>query len=351
MKKNSKKILSLLLAMLMALSLCACGRQDADSSASDPAGEEAVANEDASYNWTFTTALVDDHPLSQGMLKFAELLSEESGGRITAEVYTGGSLGGDVDLMEQLAAGLIDAHSTTTTFAANYVPSIGVFDLPYIFKDEEHLGAVAQSDIFQAEMDKLDGTGIKVLCDLAFGYRNVTANKEIHVPDDMKSVKIRLVESDVMTKMFSAVGAIPTVMAFSELYTALQNGTVDAQENPTFTIYLSNFDEVQDYVILTQHCYNIGAIYFSEAVFNSLSQEDQELVMKCAQEAREWQYAYAKQIEADSLEALKTGGNTTVIELTAEEKEQWISAMTTIYPDFYDLCGEDLINQIINFEY
>lgn len=227
---------------------------------------------------------------------------------------------------------------------------MAVFDLPYLFVSDEHAEAVLNSEILQNQMKILEEkSGIRMLAWFKLGWRNITNSKRaVYVPDDMKGIKIRVIENPVMIAQFKAVGAIPTPMAWSELYTALQQNTVDAQENPTYVILNNSLDEVQSHISLTEHSYTVAALIFSKQTFDSLSAQDQNAVISAAEEAKEYQVAVAKEREALAVDKLKARGNCEIIETI--DKEPWIAAMRTIYPEFTKSLGVELVESIVNFK-
>lgn len=298
-----------------------------------------------------TCGMEDDHPITLGVKKFAELLKQKTDGRITADVYPNSTLGTDRELVEQVNSGIIDGHGTATSLLANYSKSMAVFDLPYLFVSEKHATAVLNSTILTNEISKLErASNIKMLTWFKLGWRNITNSKrEIRTPNDMKGIKIRVMENPVMIAQFAAVGAIPTPMAWSELYMALQQKTVDAQENPSYVILNNSLDEVQPFLSKTEHSYTVAALIFSKKRFDSLTPEDQAAVLASASEARDYQVAVATDREAQAISKLKQRGKCKIVEEI--DKKPWIAAMRTIYPQFTQSLGTDLVESIINFKF
>ncbi len=305
---------------------------------------------DAPIRLTLTSGMEDTHPLTMGIKKFAELLKEKSGGRIVGTVHANAVLGTDRELVEQVSAGLIDGHTTATTLVANFSPKLSIFDLPYIFENEAHATAVMNSPIFEDQKKLLEGTGIKMLTWFKLGWCNVTNSKRpVHTPEDMAGIKIRVMENPVMIRMFEAVDAIPTPMAWSELYTALQQKTVDGQENPTYVILNNSLDDVQPYLSLTEHTYSCACLIFSEKRFNALSPEDQKLVLEAADEAREYQVALAIEREKAAVEEMLKRGKCAIVQDI--DKKPWMEKMRSIYPEFEKSLDKDIIQAILNFKY
>lgn len=353
MRLLKRELLILLVLTLCITTLVGCGSNKSIEPSNKSSQEEPVESSTSNdkVHLTLTCGMEDTHPITMGVIKFAEILEERSGGRITADIYPNSTLGSDRELVEQVNAGLIDGHGTATSILANYSQSMSVFDLPYLFVNEEHATAVLNSEILEKEQAKLEeNSGIKMLTWFKLGWRNVTNSKRpINRLDDMKGIKIRVIENPVMIAQFEAVGAIPTPMAWSELYTALQQKTVDAQENPTYVILNNSLDEVQPYLSLTEHSYTAAALIFSKSRFESFTLEDQELVLQAALEAKEYQVKLAKEREDEAVAKLKERGNCEIVENFV--KDPWIEKMRSIYPQFEDKLGKDLIQSIIDFKY
>lgn len=312
--------------------------------------QAAFAATPPSIHLTLSSGMEETHPLTLGIKKFAEILEQKSGGRITSDVHPGAVLGTDRELCEQVSAGLIDGHVTATSLVANFSPQLAVFDLPYIFESEQHATAVLNSDIFTRQQELLKGSGITMLTWMKLGWRDITNSKRpVLVPDDMKGIKIRVMENPVMIRMFEAVGAIPTPMAWSELYTALQQKTVDAQENPTYVILNNSLDDVQSHLSLTEHVYSCACLIFSEKRFNEMSPEDQKLVREAAVEARVYQVETATGRENEAVQKMKERGKCAIVEKI--DKKPWIEKMRSIYPEFESKLDKAAIQAIIGFKY
>ena len=188
---------------------------------------------------------------------------------------------------------------------------------------------------------------------LATGWRHVTANKEIHKPEDMKGLKIRVMENQMHIDHFNALGASAVPMAFSELYTALQNGTMDAQENPFANIDGNRLYEVQKYIIKTGHIYDTSPLLASKTWWDSLSESDQKLIRECVNEMVTYERELSASNEAELEEKIGNNGTNVVITLTDEERQAFKDAAQPVYDKYGPEIGEDLINQVneINQKY
>jgi len=235
-----KKIVStILVSSLLILSLTACSRPTGNSSGS----KEATSN---GSNETITIrvghVLAPTHPYTLGLEKFSELVAEKTDNKVKVEVFHSSQLGNERDMVEGLQLGTLEMALVSTAPLSSFTDDFLVFDLPFMFKDTENARKVVDSEIGQNLLDSLKSQKILGLAYWENGFRNVTNNKKpIKTPDDLKGMKIRTMESPVQMESFNALGASATPMAFGELFTALQQNTIDGQENPLAIISTSKF--------------------------------------------------------------------------------------------------------------
>jgi len=286
------------------------------------------------------------NPYAQGAQKFADLVAEKSGGTIKVEVYPSSQLGNQRDLVEGLTLGTLDLTMTSTAVLGNFHPQVAVFDLPFIFRDREH--AFKALDTVGMEIAKdLEEKGMKVLAYYENGVRNMTNNiRPIRVPEDMKGLKIRVMEQPIYIAMMKALGANPTPMAFGELFTALQKGVVDGQENPAAHIYTKRFFEVQKYISLTEHTYSAEPLVVSMITWNKLTPEQQTIIQEAAEEARDWQRQLAIDLENGYWDKIRESGKSEII--TDVDKEAFREATAPVWKDFEDQVGKENIEAIVN---
>jgi tripartite ATP-independent transporter DctP family solute receptor len=286
------------------------------------------------------------NPYAQGAQKFADLVAEKSGGTIKVEVYPSSQLGNQRDLVEGLTLGTLDLTMTSTAVLGNFHPQIAVFDLPFIFRDREH--AFKALDTVGMEISKdLEEKGMKVLAFYENGVRNMTNNiRPIRVPEDMKGLKIRVMEQPIYIAMMKALGANPTPMAFGELFTALQKGVVDGQENPAAHIYTKRFFEVQKYISLTEHTYSAEPLVVSMITWNKLTPEQQTIIQEAAEEACDWQRQLAIDLENGYWDKIRESGKCEII--TDVDKEAFREATAPVWKDFEDQVGKENIEAIVN---
>jgi tripartite ATP-independent transporter DctP family solute receptor len=235
---------------------------------------------------------------------------------------------------------------TSTAVLGNFHPQVAVFDLPFIFRDREH--AFKALDTVGMEIAKdLEEKGMKVLAYYENGVRNMTNNiRPIRVPEDMKGLKIRVMEQPIYIAMMKALGANPTPMAFGELFTALQKGVVDGQENPAAHIYTKRFFEVQKYISLTEHTYSAEPLVVSMITWNKLTPEQQTIIQEAAEEACDWQRQLAIDLENGYWDKIRESGKSEII--TDVDKEAFREATAPVWKDFEDQVGKENIEAIVN---
>lgn len=266
--------------------------------------------------------------------KFAELVAEKSGGRITIEVYPAGQLGDEKTMYQtiQMGGGAIDICRGNTNSLADFgAEKLNLFGLPFVFRDREHLWNVLDSEIgdeFLAEMQEI-GSGMVGLFYLDEGSRNFFTKEgiEIHTAADLEGLKLRVPTTEIMTETTTAMGAQSTPISFSELYSALQAGTVDGAEQPHSGYYSNKFAEVAPNYSLTGHTYSPSIILMSENVWNKLDEEAQQILIEAGQETEAWNKENIEKLDAELLESIKAEG-ANVIEI--EDKSSFQEATKAV---------------------
>lgn len=246
-----------------------------------------------------------DHNIGVTANKFAELVSSYTGGAIKIVVSPQGQLGGEREMMDSVRAGIVPFTVVSTGPTPGLVPVTGVLNLPYLFADYNHADRVLDGKIGQELLDAFTGFGIKALAFSEVGFRHLTTRRPVNVPNDLKGKKIRTMENSVHMEAFRTLGAAPVPMSFGELYIAMEQGTIDGQENPLSTVLTAKFYEVQDYLALTSHFYQPTFILMSGAAFNRLSDEHKGAVTKAAREAGQYTRKFARADEANTLAKIR----------------------------------------------
>lgn len=288
-----RKVLSILLAAAMVMSLTACGSKKEEAPAEAPKAEaEAPAEEkeEAPAGKSFTVNVASTYapegPVHQVMEEFKTNIEASSEGRIEVVIHPSGALGGVKEVVEGLRAGTIEMGAFALEDCDYYCPEYAVLEAPYLFDNQDHFKKVMNekgAELFGQIEEK---TGVRTCAWFYRGARMITANKEIINPSDMAGLKFRLPNMPLRVAVFEAFGAGPTVVDFAELYMALKTGTVDAQENPPETIYSYKYYEAQKYLMLSRHIYTLARYGASATWMDSLDAADQELIMKAWADAQ-----------------------------------------------------------------
>ena len=283
------------------------------------------------------------HPYAQGADHFAKLVAEKSGGDIEVQVFPSSQLGGQKDMIEGLVYGTIDMCLTGTAVLGQFQPKISIFDLPFLFKDRDHV--YKSLDTVGMELGKeLEPRGLKLLGYMENGIRHLTNNvREVKSPADMDGLKIRVMSNKIYIETIKALGGSPTPMAFGELYSAMQQGTVDGQENPSAHIYTKRFFEVQDYASLTAHAYAPEPVLISMITWNRLSDAQKAIIQEAATEAVTWQRELSTQQDNEYWDKIKATGK---IKVTEVDRVPFMKATMPVWQQFADVVGQDNIDRI-----
>ncbi|KAB1442820.1 DctP family TRAP transporter solute-binding subunit [Pseudodesulfovibrio senegalensis] len=283
------------------------------------------------------------HPYGQGADHFAKLVKEKSGGEIEVKVFPTSQLGGQKDLIEGLIFGTVDMALVGTAVLGQFQPQISLFDLPFLFQDREH--AYKSLDTVGMKIGKdLEPKGIKLLGYMENGIRHLTNNiRPVKTPADMTDLKIRVMTNKIYIEMMKALGASPTPMAFGELYSAMQQGTVDGQENPSAHIWTKRFFEVQKYASKTAHAYAPEPVVISMITWSRLTPAQQKIIQDSADEAIAWQRQLSEKQDKEFWDKIKATGKIEVIEV---DRTAFIEATRPVYKQFADVVGQDNIDAV-----
>lgn len=222
-----------------------------------------------------------DNPYQATSLKFKELVEKGTEGRVKINIFPQRQLGNDREILEGVQAGLIDVSASTLGPVAAFEPSVALMELPFLYKNTEHLDSVLDGPIGSKILTKLESSGFKGVGFFDDGINNITNSKHpIHSAADFKGLQMRTIESPVRIATSKALGASPIPVPYSELYTALQTGVVDGQSNPNWVISARSLWEVQEFVSITQHIWGGAILLINENKFSKLSEEDQKVVME-----------------------------------------------------------------------
>ncbi len=290
----------------------------------------------------------ETHPLAKGAQMFADKVKEKSGGKITIQVFPNSTIGSSRELVESAQIGVVDFALVPTTNVASFYPPLDIFYLPFLFRDSEHAYAVSDGPVGQALYDGLQKqTGIHTLAMYESGFRTITTrDKKIEMPDDMKGVKFRVVNNPLNVATFKALGANPTPMALSEVFTGLQQGTVDGQDNPVGNVKAFGFDKVQGNITLSRHQWAGIMFLASDSLWQKSPDNVKELFKETAIETQDWERKELNAVEATYLEEMAKGGMV-VTRLTPEQAAAFQKAMEPVWAEYKDKIGADLIQSAV----
>jgi len=262
--------------------------------------------------------------------EYARRANAKLGGKAKVVVYGSSQLGGDKELLQKLKLGTVDLALPSTVMSSE-VDLFGIFEMPYLVKDREHMKRIEKDVVWPSLAPAAAKKGLTVLAVWENGYRHITNNKHpIKVPDDLKGIKLRVPEGKWRVKMFEAYGANPSPMKFSEVFTALQTGVMDGQENPLTQIYSAKFQEVQKYLSLTGHVYTPAYLTAGTTKWNALPADVRKVLEDTAKETQAFVYQTAAKDEDDLLAKLKAGG----IQVNNPDKNAFVAASKPVYDEF-----------------
>lgn len=345
-----KKVLAVLMVAALAVSVVTgCGGSSSPSksgSASGSAsGSTSAAAAGGEYAMKSGSTTPDTHPYNLGMNRLNELLQEKTNGAVSVDHFGSSQLGGERDLIEGLQLGSVQMCCISTAPLSGFTDSFLVFDLPFIFETSEQARAVMDSDVGTEILNSVEDQGLVGVCWFENGFRNVTNNvRPINTPEDLKGLKIRTMENQMHMAAFQIMGADPTPMAMGEVFTALQQGTIDGEENPVPIVESNKLDEVQKYNSLTGHLFSPAPVFISKDYYDGMPEEYQKAVMEAGKESVEYQREQIDEQTASGIEVMKerTGMETNEVDkslfkdATAPLYDQYIKDESgCVNPDIY----------------
>jgi tripartite ATP-independent transporter DctP family solute receptor len=303
----------------------------------------AQAFAESKYRMKVASVGSETHPSSIALGEVKQFIEHKTGKNLEVSLYLNSALGADRQITEGMQLGTIECGVIGTTNLANFDPKFNVFDLPFLFKSKEAAYKSIDGQIGKTLDESLRKQGLRIIAWGVNGYRHITNNRgPITKPDDLKGLKIRCMENPVHVATFKRMGANPTPMSFSELYTALAQKTVDAQENPINLVYSSKFYEVQKFYSLTGHLYAVVPLVVSEKWFQGLPKDIQAAVLEGGKLYQKRERAINETQEKGMLEEMKKLGLQVNV-LTPDQKKAFITATLPIYDQFKDRIGADMV--------
>ncbi|WP_431803500.1 DctP family TRAP transporter solute-binding subunit [Halobacillus andaensis] len=288
----------------------------------------------------------EDRSLTKGLYKFQEIVEEKTNGEINVEVYANGVLGGDREVLEGLQLDTIQGTTMSTGPIAQFAERYQIFDLPFLFPDRESAYDVIDGPVGDQLLDDLEDQNLKGLAYMENGFRQLTNNKkEISNVEDIQGLDIRTLENELHMSIWNQLGANPTPISYTELYLALEQGTVDGQENPVGNVTTANFYEVQEYLTKTNHVYNASAFMVSKPFWDSLTEDQKDVMSEAAIESRDYQRELNQEESEEGYDLIEKEGMT-VTELSEKERQEMVEAVRPVYEKYESILGEDLLNQV-----
>ena len=295
----------------------------------------------------FSHVVAVDTPKGQAAEHFKKLAEERTKGAVTIQVYPNSQLYKDKEEMEALQLGSVDMLAPSLAkFAPLGVKEFEVFDLPFIFDGYEDLHKVTTGPVGKKLLNKLEVKGILGLAYWDNGFKVMSANKPLKTPADFKGLKMRIQSSKILDAQMRALGAIPQVMAFSEVYQGLQTGVVDGTENPPSNLYTQKMHEVQKYVTFSNHGYLGYAVIVNKKFWAGLPADIRTQLESAMVDATVFANSIAKQKNEEDLASVKASGKSEIILLSDQERKVWKDALVKVHTEMADRIGADLIQEV-----
>lgn len=309
------------------------------------AGVFAAAPASAATSLKMAYALSTNSHYGAGAQAFGKSIEAATGGEFTLEHFPNSALGGEREVIEGLQLGTIDLAIVSTGATLNFVPRTGVFDIPFLFRDLAHARKVLDGEIGQEMLNAFPKRGLIALAWGEQGFRQLTNNvRPVKTPEDAKGLKIRTTENPIHIAAFRQLGVLATPMAWPEVATALQQGTIDGQENPLSVIVSAKLPQLQKYLSLTAHVYGPALVLMSPNVYDGLSDEDKAKFKQAGHEAAVAMRDYVDAVEKSGIEEVKKQG----MQVNTVDHAAFVKAVEPVYPEYYKQFGKDLVESIRN---
>lgn len=323
MRRQWKKAVAVFLGLAMAVSLTACGKEEAKK-------DGAKAGKGTPATMKVSIGVAESHFEYIACQKMKEHIEKATNGSVKVELYSSNQIGNDQEVFEGLPLGVAQMLPCGSDIIGNYSKDYGLLSLPYLFDNTKQVNKVMKGEFGQALLKELDASGYVGLGFGNFGFRHITNNvRPIKKVEDVKGLKIRTMTTPIHLAMFEAMGANPTPMAMSEVFSALQQGVVDGQENPLMNIYANKLNEVQKYLTLDGHVFTFVTFVCSKDWFGALDQTQQKAIREGVDIATKYMSDACEKEDAEALKKMKAAGMD-VTELTPEAKEGFRKAVAGV---------------------
>jgi tripartite ATP-independent transporter DctP family solute receptor len=289
---------------------------------------------------------VPKHPMGQGFIKFKEMVESRSNGTIQVDIFDSSKFGNAREVVEGLQTGMLQMGSASIPNLAPFTDGFLVFDMPFLFPDYPSTDKIKDGPIGKELSDVLEDNNIIGLGYIEIGFRNIFNNvRPIEKLEDLKGLKIRSTSSKAHIATLNALGANPTPVAWGEAYTALQQGTVDGIDIDLNLAYFNNFHEVQKYLTVVNSIYSPHLVMISKKFNATLTPEQQKIISEAVDEMKVYQRDLIRENEKMAIEKMKEAGVKVTV-LSPEERQRWAEATSSVYDEFEDIIGKDLIKQV-----
>lgn len=295
---------------------------------------------------TVSNGISETHPVADGIRAMQACFDEKTGEKWTLNAFWSGALGGDLDATQALRSGTQEMVVTSSSPLVGIEPALGVFDLPFLFSSDAEADAVLDGDFGTMISDKLPAAGLINLAYWENGFRNLTNNlRPVTSIEDLEGMRVRVMQNDIFLDTFTDLGTNAMPMSFGELFTALETGTIDAQENPYVTIDTSKFYEVQKYLTATRHAYTPFLMLFSKPIFDTYEAEEQQILRDCAMVGQAVERTALRTLSDQSLAAVQAEGME-FNEIEPDELTRIRDAVRPVYEKHADEIGRDVVEAV-----
>lgn len=289
--------------------------------------------------------MTEDSAQQEGIERFKQLVEARSNGDYEVKIYANNALGNDVEVAQQMQFGAVQAAPIPTAKLSGFDKDLQLIDMPFLFPNREVAYQFLDGEIGEEVLSGLRSSGFEPAMFWESGFKQMTCNDPIKTPSDMQDRKVRVMESPLLISQYKALGSNPVPIAFSETYTALQQGVVECQENPLVSISQMKFYEVQNDLMLTNHGYLGTAFVFSKIWFDSQSAEAKKMLINAAREAGQYQRERSIAREKVYLEGIKQAGGTEVVSLTSQQLAEFRAAMAPVYKEYGAKLSKGLLQR------
>ena len=345
--------------MILSVTFSACNKKQGETKKEEGKKRtEKVAEKKTpkkKYILKFSHVVSENTPKGKAAKFFEKRLEELSKGRIDVQVYPNSQLYKDSAVLKALKMNTVQMACPSFSKFGKIVPQLALFDLPFLFRDIDHLHRVQDSEVGAKLKKMVEAKGFIALDFWDNNFKQLTSSKKALLnPEDAKGQKFRIMSSKVLEAQFKVLGANPQMMPFSEVYSALQQGVIDGQENTISNIYTKKFYEVQKYMTLSNHGYLGYLVVMSKKFYDSLPEDLQKAVKQAMKEATAKERIWADELNKENLKKIEEYAQKTkkltIYTLTDEQKKKWREAVSKIYPEFYDnsKIGKDLIQGAVS---